>query len=240
VFDGIDKIGLDNSSSFCMLVTTNKCGMECNTQFWLWGLLSLSAGALGAWLWMRQLLNDLSQKRDKDLNKIISLENEYAQLRSTTQSQILDLETKNAENHKLADLPELNSEYDSLKVEYDSLLSKYHELERLKSQGSDIDSGLIKEKDSVITELESENKRLVKKLKSITDSKIKVKSSNLKSLKDEVKSLKTKLKKEKKAQGIEKRVEIVKSIRKKKLKDWLNKDKSYKVKKKVSTRELKK
>ena len=213
--------------------------MGCSLYFWIFGLLSFLLGALGAWLWLKNRISSLIEQSSKDANKIINLENEYASLRTSSQQKIMDLEEEKLALGVIQTTEESNKEYEKLKVKYDGLLSEFRDLERKKTKQSDEKEKKSKSKLGKLAGLQLENERLKKELKKGTSSKNDSSKEKVKSLELEIKKLKTKLKKQEKPKSIERRIEIVKSIRKKKLKDWLSRDKSYKVKKKVSTSTIK-
>ena len=216
--------------------------MSSSLQFWLFGLGSLLTGALISWLFMRNkvrdLLNDLSVKSDK----IFLLENDYAGLRASSQEQILALkEEKQGLQYSGRD-EDLNKKYDKLKVEYNSLQSRVHQFERKQISITDSNafentSNSTKKINSLknqISELEEKNLGQKKMKAELKNSK-----KTIRKLNKEMEILKSDLKKVNESKPIEKRVEITKSLRTKKLINWLSRDKAYKIRKKVSTNRLK-
>lgn len=216
--------------------------MSSSLQFWLFGLGSLLTGAFISWLFMRNkvkdLLNDLSLKSDK----ILLLENDYAGLRASSQEQILALkEEKQGLQYSGRD-EDLNKKYDKLKVEYNSLQSKVHQFEHKELfvtesnavENTSKSTKKINDLKSQITQLEEKNLGQ-KKLKG----ELKTSKKTIRKLKKDIEILKSEIKKVNGSKPIEKRVEITKSLRTKKLINWLSRDKAYKIRKKVSTNRLK-
>lgn len=228
--------------------------MSCSALFWLYSLGSLLIGGLVTWLFLRNRMDDLRNEISRGKDKVLNLENEYSSLRASSQEQILALKEEK-QSLLAAPVPatvssDLSKKYDKLKIENQNLQSQIHQLKRVgtskdpKVQVSKetealrrnlskaqikID-GLDKEKSSLL----KENKRYQKLI-----GEHKKAEKTIKKLEKEVKSLKDKLKKKKDPESVEKRVEIIKSLRTKKLRDWLKRDKAYKVSKKVSTNKIK-
>tara|TARA_Y100000385_G_C13088562_1_gene637617 strand:- start:1876 stop:2547 length:672 start_codon:yes stop_codon:yes gene_type:complete len=220
--------------------------MSCNTEFWLYALGSFFLGGIVTWLFMRNKIEDLFSQLSGKSDRIIKLGNDYAGLRASSQEQILAFKE---DKNNLIPLPidsELTKKHESLKVDYNNLQSKIHKLER----GIKPPQNLVQKKKAVKDSskeviknelLSVENQNLKKKIKNLDQYKSNYKKSikNIESLKKEIIRLKAKVNKKKESHSIEKRVEIIKSLRTKKLKDWLSTDKAYKVRKKVSTSKLK-
>ncbi|MEE9371672.1 MAG: hypothetical protein V3V00_01325 [Saprospiraceae bacterium] len=214
--------------------------MSCTTEFWLYSLGSLLLGGLVIWAFMNNKLTDLRKLIKTKDDKIISIGNDYSSLRSSSQEQILSLKE---EQSSITLMPKSSSDkdmkYEKLKVEYNNMQSQMHELKR-NGKGTGEKNNLVNSKLIKKIELLSrENETLKKQVKPTIKDKGGYRKS-IKGLRKEVKALKTELKKRKDSSStIEKRVEIIKSLRTKKLKDWLNREKSYKVKRKVSRSKMK-
>ena len=226
--------------------------MSCTAAFWLYSLGSLLIGGLLTWLFLRNKIRDLYDQISSGRDKVLNLENEYSSLRASSQEQILALKDEK-EQLRLTPLDkELNKKYDKLKIENQNLQSQIHQLKRAgkaknTTNQSNKDLEILRKSLSKaqfkIDDLLKEKAEIKKDIKKFEKISIDNKKSEklIKKLEKEIKDLKDKLKKNKKSKstGVEKRVEIIKSLRTKKLKDWLNRDKAYKVSKKVSTSKIK-
>ena len=232
--------------------------MSCALCFWLFGLGSLLTGALLSWIFTRNQSDTLRREIDTQKRKVHHLEEEYAALRTSNQSEVMSLKSKNRElQSSLAALPmdtrvddDIKYKYEALKAEYDQLLAAPVTV------SEDADSISTKDYEKLKVNLDKaleENKDLSAQIdilkietgKDLEVNKIKKgkgkgkKKKKIKKLEKQVARLKKKLKKEEKVDGIKKEVEINKSLRLNKLVEWLKSDKAYKVKKKVSTKKLK-
>lgn len=230
--------------------------MSCALCFWLFGLGSLLTGGLLTWLFTRNKSENLRQEIDIEKRKVHQLEQEYAALRTSSQSEVMSLKSKNNElKNSLAVLPtevanDLKVKYENLKEEYDQLLAApiivtkdedsiaIAEYEKLKAKFDKLKAD-NKELNASLSILNSETEILVDQAKIPKRKGKGKKKKRIKKLKRQVAKLEKRLKKEEKVDGIKKEIEINKSLRIEKLMDWLKSDKAYKVEKKVSTKKLK-
>jgi len=231
--------------------------MSCTLSFWLCGLGSFILGSLLTWWYSKNKIDGLKGKLTAKADRLLQVENDYSSLRASSTEQILALkEEKNEFSSDLSIEKDMGKKYDKLKVEYDSLKSQIHLLERgerIDDQGvsqkkynkiKDDYENLLKDYEDAIDDLDAQlnvepsYEALTIMVKSLKK-KYRKKSKKIEKLRTELTKLNKKIKDKPRAEGIEKKVKIVKSLKVNKLLDWLKNDKAYKVKKKVSKQKLK-
>ena len=236
--------------------------LSCTLWFWLFGLASLLLGAFAYWLLSRKRMADLDAKLIVERGKVTQLESEYANLRTSTTSEILALKDENGNiTEKIEHQSSPSSEVEiDLRNKYEKLQAENKSLQNQLSVAVPTESGIPKAKyeklktkydnlvvdyqqvmDEVSTDLSEsqDSEELEKKVKEFK-SKSNKKSKKLKKLRREIEKLSKKKSNQNKTRGIKEKIEIRKSLKVGKLLDWLKDDKAYKVKKKVSTRKLRK